>query len=115
FWAGTFGLAVFGFIELIYFCWIFGMDDAWDEMHHGHNMKIPRIFYYIMKYITPLYIFVLIVAWGYQDGIGILKMAGQPEQNIGPLWGARIMMAAILMIFIVLIKIAWDRKRKVSA
>ena len=115
FWAGTFGLAVFGFIELVYFCWIFGMDDAWDEMHHGHSMKIPRIFYYIMKYVTPLYILVLILAWGYQDGLSILRMEGQPLQNVGPLWGARIMMAAILALFIVFIKFAWDKKRKVSA
>jgi len=115
FWAGTFGLAVFGFIELVYFCWIFGMDNAWEEMHHGHSMKIPRIFYYVMKYVTPLYILVLILAWGYQDGYGILMMNGQPAQNIAPLWGARIMMASIVTAFIILIKFAWDKKRQVSA
>ena len=110
FWAGTFGLAVFGFIELIFFCWIFGMDNAWEEMHFGNNMRIPHIFYYITKYVTPIYIFILVGAWGYQDGYDILVMSKVPEANVPYLWGARIMMIAITLTFALFIKHAWDKK-----
>lgn len=115
FWAGTFGLAMFGFVELVFFCWIYGMDNAWDEMHHGHAMKIPKVFYYIMKYLTPAFILALMIIWGYQDGIGILTMNGVPAENAPVLWGARLLMAAITLFFCYLIKKAWDKKGQVHA
>lgn len=112
FWAGTFGLAFFGFVELVFFCWIFGMDNAWNEMHLGCNMRIPHVFYYITKYVTPVYIFVLMGAWGYQEGYEKLLMSEVPEANAPYLWGARVMMVAIFLIFAFFIKIAWDKKAK---
>jgi len=115
FWAGTFGLALFGFIEIAYFCWIFGMDNAWEEMHHGHAIKIPHVFYYIMKYVTPVFILALIIVWGYQDGYSILTMSGAAAENRPVLWGARTLMAAITVFFCFLIKKAWDKKGQVHA
>jgi len=115
FWAGTFGLVLFGFIELIYFGWIFGMDNAWAEMHLGHAIKIPRFFYYVIKYVTPLFIFTLMAVWGYQDGIANLTMKNVPAENVPILWLARLMMAAFMIGFSILIKRAWDKKRTVNA
>jgi SNF family Na+-dependent transporter len=115
FWAGTFGLAIFGFVELVYFCWIFGMDNAWEEMHHGHAIKIPKVFYYIIKYVTPAFILALMLVWGYQDGIGMLTMKGVPEANVPVLWGARLLMASVVVFFCFMIKKAWDLKGQVHA
>ena len=30
FWAGTFGIVVFGALEIIVFSWIFGLKKGWD-------------------------------------------------------------------------------------
>jgi len=115
FWAGTFGLAVLGLIEIIYFCWIYGMDKAWEEMHHGHAIKIPGFFYYIMKYVTPIFIIALLLAWGIQDGIDIFTMKKAAAENKSVLWGARLLMTAITVFFFYLIKKAWDKKGTVHA
>jgi SNF family Na+-dependent transporter len=74
FWVGTLGLVVFACIEVILFMWIFGGKRAWQEMHLGCDIKIPRVFYPIMLVITPIYLLVLLGWWAY-DGIkgGILE------------------------------------------
>jgi SNF family Na+-dependent transporter len=66
YWAGTFFLVVFAAIEAVVFAWLFGMDRGWKEMHEGADFQVPRIFYPIMKYVTPTYVLVLLV-WSSWD------------------------------------------------
>jgi neurotransmitter:Na+ symporter, NSS family len=54
FWAGTVSLVIFAFIEIILFAWVFGMDRGWTEINYGADIKVPIVFKYIIKYITPL-------------------------------------------------------------
>ena len=77
FWAGTFGLVVFATIEVIIFSWIFGVKKGWDEMHMGADLKVPRIFKFILKYVTPVYMLVILGAWTYQEAIGKFLMKGE--------------------------------------
>lgn len=74
FWAGTFGLVVFAMIEVILFAWIFGMKRAWAEMNAGADIRIPKIFKFIIQFITPVYLIGLLVFWGVQDGKPVLLM-----------------------------------------
>jgi len=99
YWVGTLGLVVFALLEVVLFMWIFGGENAWKEIHKGCDMKIPRIFYYIMKYITPIYILVLLFAWGVQDGWGILVMQAVPVANRPYIWACRAGMLAVIALF----------------
>nr|NIP31081.1 sodium:calcium symporter [Candidatus Dadabacteria bacterium]NIT14311.1 sodium:calcium symporter [Candidatus Dadabacteria bacterium] len=65
FWAGTIGVVLLGFFELIIFMWIFGGEKAWEEVNKYGLIKAPKIFYYIMRYITPVFLLILITFWGY--------------------------------------------------
>ncbi len=109
FWAGTFGLVVFAMIEVILFAWIFGMKRGWAEIHEGADIQIPRIFKFIIQYITPVYLIGLLFAWGVQDGIPILLMKGKPEADIPYLWGARLMMLGLTVVSVWLIARAYKR------
>lgn len=61
FWTGTFSLVVFALGEAFIFAWIFGMDRGWEEITRGSDMKVPGIFRYIIKYVTPVFILVVFV------------------------------------------------------
>ncbi len=61
FWAGTFSLVVFALAESIIFLWIFGIDNAWEEINRGADIKIPIIFKYVLKYVTPTFIMIVFV------------------------------------------------------
>jgi len=61
-WSGTFALVVFALLETIAFVWVFGIDNAWDEINRGADIKVPIIFKYIMKYITPVFLLVVFFA-----------------------------------------------------
>jgi SNF family Na+-dependent transporter len=63
YWAGSLGLVVFAVIEAILFAWVFGMAKGWAEMNKGAELKIPRLFFYIIKYITPLFLLIILTAY----------------------------------------------------
>ena len=67
FWAGALFLVIISLIEIIMFAWIMGIDKAWDELNKGAKMKIPSIFKYVVKYITPLFLIFMLVSWSITD------------------------------------------------
>lgn len=109
FWAGTFGLVVFALIEVIIFAWIFGINNAWKEIHEGADIKIPRFFKFTIQYLTPVYLIGLIAFWGIQDGLPILTMAGRNPEDMPYLWCARLMMASLTVLCLWLIVKAYKK------
>ncbi|MBK5285365.1 MAG: sodium:calcium symporter, partial [Bacteroidia bacterium] len=51
---GTVSLVVFALFEIILFAWVFGMDKGWKEINQGADIKVPGIYKFIIKFITPL-------------------------------------------------------------
>ena len=61
YWAGTVSLVVFALVESILFAWVFGMDKGWHEINSGGDIRVPNVYRFIIKFITPvLLLFVFI-------------------------------------------------------
>lgn len=53
YWAGTVTLFLFALLESILFGWVFGINRGWEEITHGSDVKLLKIFKPIIKYVTP--------------------------------------------------------------
>ena len=80
-------------------------------MHKGADLKVPRIFKFVLTYITPIYLLVLLVMWTYQDAIKALLMTGKEPADRPYLWGARVLIVALLLVMCLLIRKAWNKKK----
>ncbi len=107
YWAGTFGLVVFALIETILFMWVFGADKAWAEMNAGGDFTIPKIFYYIMKYITPLVLFVIMIWWFVNDALPILLLSNADPADVPYIWASRALMVLLFLGLAYLVNKAW--------
>jgi len=112
FWGGTFFLVLFAAIETILFAWVFGMEKAWDEIHKGADMAVPTIYKFIIKYITPLFLFFILGMWFWQEWIPVIWMRNIPQANRPFILGARIGLLLIFITLVILVKVAWRRKAK---
>jgi NSS family neurotransmitter:Na+ symporter len=74
FWGGTCLLVAFGTVEAFIFSWVFGIDHGWEELGHGAHITLPRLFKFIMKYITPFYLCAVLVAWLATDGWKVITL-----------------------------------------
>jgi SNF family Na+-dependent transporter len=111
FWGGTFCLVVFAAVETILFGWVFGMDAAWTELHAGSDITIPRIYRFIIKYVTPAFLLVILGFWMVQDAVPILLMEKVAPENVPHVLGTRIMLLALFADLALLVWIAWRRRR----
>ncbi len=105
FWAGTFGIVILALFEVIIFFWIFGSDKAWDEIKRGARISLPKVFYYLLKYVTPVFLMVILVAWGYEQLPGVLSKSG-----LG-VWITRIFLLLLLLAHFYAVRIAWKKRR----
>lgn len=112
FWGGTFCLVLFATIETILFTWVFGIDKAWDEMHRGAELRIPRFYKFIIKYITPLFLMLILGAWFIQEWIPIILMKNVAAENQPYILAARAGLLVSFFILALLVKISWSRKKQ---
>jgi len=111
FWGGTFFLVVFATIEVVLFSWVFGMEKAWDEIHRGSDMRVPRIYKFIIKYVTPLFLFFILGMWFWQEWLPVISMKNVAPENQPFIFATRIGLIAVFVVLAILVKMAWRRKR----
>ncbi len=104
FWGGTFLLVVFATIEVILFVWVHGLDNVWMEMHQGAKMRLPRIFRFVFKYVTPAYLLILLGAWTWQDLLPVLSMERVAPADQPYIWGARVLILGLFLLCILAVR-----------
>lgn len=107
-WMG-FGFIVFAFVEVWILRLAFGMDEFWEEIHHGADLRIPGFFKFVMKWVTPAFLTLLLLWFTVEQAVPVIRMEGVPEAEIGTRWLARWFMVAIFVAGLVLIRMAWKR------
>jgi SNF family Na+-dependent transporter len=110
FWGGTFSLVLFGTIETILFAWVFGMDKAWEEMHSGSDIRLPRIYKFIIKYITPLFLITILISWTIQHAIPTLLLKNLNRENLVYILMTRVILLSLFIGLCILVKISWSKK-----
>ncbi len=61
YWGGTVSLFTFAMLETILFAWFFGMKRGWREITYAADIKIPSIYKFIIKYITPVLLIIVFI------------------------------------------------------
>ncbi len=61
YWGGTVALFTFAMLETILFAWFFGMKKGWKEITYAADIKIPLIYKYIIKYVTPILLIIIFI------------------------------------------------------
>lgn len=74
YWGGTFGLVVFAAVEVLLFLWLFGSRKAWASLHEGADVRLPEAFRWVMTFVTPAFLFLLLGWWGITEALPILRL-----------------------------------------
>jgi len=110
FWGNSVCLVIFAAIEAILFAWVFGMEKAWSELHVGSDIRIPRIYRVIIKYVTPVFLIVIISVWLVQDWHKQLFMTEVAPANKPFVVVTRIALMGFLLFLALMVWIIWKRR-----
>lgn len=110
FWGTSVCLVVFATIEAILFGWVFGMDKAWKELHTGSDIRIPGVYRFIIKYITPLFLLTILSVWVKQKWIDVILMKEVSPENLSLVIMTRIGLLGLLTFLGLMVWIVWKRR-----
>ena len=91
--------------------YVFGMNRGWKEMHLGADLQVPGIYKPVMKWITPLFLAILLVWWSVEEAVPALLMQNVADASTIPYrWFSRAVMLVMFGLGLLLIRKAWERR-----
>lgn len=107
FWVGTVCIFVLATIEVIVVGWIFGIKRTREEARRGAAIRIPGVFWFITKYISPLYLLTIFVAWCWQNVPGyVRKVANMNTEDRGTVLLMLVFIGMLVIFFGLLVNLA---------
>jgi len=113
YWVGSVALVVFALVEVVIFAWVFGIDAGWSEISRGAMIRPPRIFKFVIRYITPTFLAVILVRWLIAEVPAKLMMTDVAAEARPYLIGARLLILAVLATVCSLVYLAsrrWEER-----
>lgn len=113
FWAGTVAPSALALVEAVLLMWIFGGRRTWEEMHRGADIRAPLLFYVCARYLTPVFLTVILGGWLWQT-----VAAGDPTRGLEgfgtgwTIWTTRIFLVALYVGLGLLVREAWRRRER---
>lgn len=79
FWIGTFCIYLLACVQTFIFGWVFGPARGLEELDRGAELRVPRLFAFVIKYVSPVYLAAVFIAWAVQDmGARVESFANDP-------------------------------------
>jgi len=103
-------LVVFATIEVILFGWVFGIDRAWTELHAGSDIRIPGIYRFVIKYITPLMLLTILGWWIWHDWKRQLFLEDVAPADKPIVLMTRVGLMGLFIFLLLMVRIVWKRR-----
>jgi len=108
FWVGSAMLIVLALFEVVLFGWVVGAERGIAEANRGSDLRIPRIFAFVIRYVCPVYLSLILGAFAYQSfPAQVRAIAERPAALLTVFY-----MGVIFIFFFMLVQLAarrWER------
>jgi SNF family Na+-dependent transporter len=105
FWVGSAMLIVLALFEVVLFGWVFGVDRGLEEANRGSDLKVPRVFRFLIRYVCPAYLIVILVGFAIQNfAAQASSVAKQPVAMLTVCF-----MVIVFILFFLLVRLASQR------
>ena len=105
FWVGTALIYVLAMVEVVLFAWVFGVDKGYKEANRGAELRIPRVWKFVIKYVSPLYLLTVFIMWCKDNLPGRVEQLSKEQV---PLFSV-LMIATLIAFLLILIHLSSRR------
>jgi len=114
FWVGSFGIFVLATIQTLLYGWVLGPKRGREELERGALLPIPRIFDFVIRYVSPVFLLTVFILWLHQSWASNWQaIQTQPSVRI-----ALVFVLAVIILFVLLIAHAvrtWEARERKTA
>ena len=87
----------------------------WSELRRDADLRVPRVFYYMIRYVVPLLLIGLLAGWCYQTFHDVVLLKGVPPENVPYIWLSRATILVVILAAVVLVAVGRRWKRSLPA
>ena len=81
FWVTNLLMVALATIQIIIFGWVIGIDKGFESAHEGSAIRIPNLFKFVMKYVSPAFLIIVFGAWFYTNVLGFSFSGGERQYS----------------------------------
>lgn len=96
---GEIAIVILAAIQTVLFGWVFGIQRGLKAAHEGAEMRLPVFFPFVIKYITPTYLFVMLFLWFRSDFMALVDRV-KADNTLVLAFGMVVAVAVFLLILI---------------
>ena len=96
---GTITIVVLAAVQTILFGWVFGVKRGMRVAAEGAEMRLPRFFPFVIKYVTPAYLLLMLGLWCYTD-LGRYVNQVRTDQVVALTFGLVVVVTVFLLVLI---------------
>ena len=63
FWMGQVAIYLFAIVQTVLFAWYFGAEKGMRLANEGSQMRLPKFYAFVIKYITPVFLIGIFLLW----------------------------------------------------
>jgi SNF family Na+-dependent transporter len=102
FWVGSLLVFILATLEVILFAWVFGAERGTEYARQGAQMKLPRVFAFTIRYISPTYLLIVFGLWAYYNLPDEIKGFGESSVKLYSV----LIISAVAVFLVMLIQVA---------
>lgn len=72
FWMGQVAIYLFAIVQTVLFAWYFGAEKGMRLANEGSQVRLPKFYAFVIKYITPVFLIGIFLLWLAKDVFGII-------------------------------------------
>jgi SNF family Na+-dependent transporter len=114
FWVGSFLIFLLAMIQTILFGWVLGRKKGMAELERGAEIPIPCVFWYIIKYVSPVYLLAIFVGFCIQKVPGYwTQIMDKESEDAGTVRLVLIFILGLFAFFGLMVHLAgrrWDHE-----
>ncbi|HET9239694.1 MAG TPA: sodium-dependent transporter [Oligoflexus sp.] len=107
FWVGTLLIFVLGMVQVFVYGWVFGIEKGDAELHKGSHIRVPRLIQYILKYVSPVFLGVIFLAFCYNNVPGYIETISR-----NPVALLSVLFIGLILVFVCLLAHIASRRWK---
>lgn len=111
-WVGTLCIYVLAMFQVILFGWVLGPQRGLEELDRGAEIRVPRIVGALLKYVAPVYLFVIFIAFvigEYRQGASSYFARVVRDPIVAASVGFIVIVTAFFMLIIAQAVKRWER------
>lgn len=114
FWVGSAMLIVLALFEVLLYGWVIGVDRALRETNRGAELKVPRFFGPVIRYVCPGYLAIILGSFAYRNfGTRAREVIAQPAALLTVLFLVTVFVALWFLVRAAVQR--WERQGRLSS